>query len=101
MRYSVDFEIPIVWQIVATSICLSARTCAAPDRPAWPSASSGSRETSVGALLDQGPLELGERGEDMEDQLAPGLGGVDCIGEGAKLDATRFQVTDGLVQVLE
>ena len=66
-----------------------------------PSAGTSRRQTGIGALLDQGPLELGQRPEDVEDQLAAGGGGVDRLGQRAKPDALRFQPVDGRDQVLE
>ena len=43
----------------------------------------------MGALPDQFELELGQRPEDVEDQLAAGRDGIDLLGQG--LEARRVR----------
>ena len=48
-------------------------------------------ETRPGALADQVALELGQGGEDVEDQLAAGRRGVDMLLQALEADAARVR----------
>jgi hypothetical protein len=50
-------------------------------------ADPGGGQPGAGALADQVAFELGQGGEDMEDKLAAGSGGVDRLLEAAEPDA--------------
>ena len=49
-------------------------------------------EALVGALGDQGALELGDRREDVEGELPGRGGGVDALVQHAEVDAAAFEV---------
>jgi hypothetical protein len=53
----------------------------------------------VGALADQVALALGQRAEDMEDQVPARGGRVDLLLQAAKADAAVFEPADGVDQV--
>jgi hypothetical protein len=61
----------------------------------------GSGQAGGGAFADEVALELGQGGEDVEDELAAGGGGVDRLLQAAEPDATLSQVGDGVDQVPE
>jgi len=53
------------------------------------------------ALPNQVTFELGQRAEDVEDELAPRRGGVDLFGETLEANAPRGKRRDYLDQVLQ
>ena len=55
----------------------------------------------MSAFADEVTLELSQRAEDVEDELAAGGGGVDLLGEALKADPALRQGGDDLDQVLE
>ncbi len=59
-------------------------------------AASGARTGVRGAdaFADAGALELGDRGEDVELQLADGRRGVDALGQRDERDPKRGQFVD-------
>ena len=61
----------------------------------------GRLQAGQGALADHPTLELGERGEEVEHQLAAGGGGVDRLGERAQAEAAHPEILDGLDQLLQ
>ena len=63
--------------------------------------SSSGMEACLGPLSDQVPLELAQRGEDVEDQLAARGRGVDGLLKAAKADLLVLQVRHRLDEVLE
>jgi hypothetical protein len=64
-------------------------------------AGSGGGQPGAGAFADEVAFELGQGGEDMEDELAAGGGGVDGLLEAAQSDAAVGQAGDGVDQVAE
>jgi hypothetical protein len=52
-----------------------------------------------GAFADEVAFELGQGGEDVEDELAAGSGGVDRLLEAAEPDAAVRQAGDGVDQM--
>ena len=62
-------------------------------------AGPGGGEPVVGALDDQVVLELGDRGEHVEEQPAAGGGGVDALGQGAQPDLAALQVVGERIEV--
>lgn len=71
----------------------------------WPAAHSSScscgGQSRVGSLADDVPLELSQRCEDMEDELAPGSRGVNVLLQALEPDASGDEITDGLNQMRE
>jgi hypothetical protein len=77
----------------------------------WPVSTRGSAtgaaagpsrgQPGAGAFADEVAFELGQGGEDMEDELAAGGGGVDGLLEAAQSDAAVGQAGDGVDQVAE
>src|SRR4051794_15181833 len=59
-------------------------------------ACSSCLESCIGALANEIPLELGERAEDVEDQLATAGRGVDLLLQGPKANAPVLELPDGL-----
>src|SRR5690606_10384251 len=57
-------------------------------------AGAGGGESFVGAFDDEFAHELGQGGEDVEDQVAGGGGGVDGFVQGAESDAVAAEVAD-------
>ena len=49
-------------------------------------AGPGGGQSGAGAFADQVAFELGQGGKDVEDELAAGGGGVDCLLEAAEPD---------------
>ncbi len=68
--------------------------------PGSPSGAGGS-EPGLGPLPDQAALELSQRPEDVEDELATGRGGVDLLGQALEADPPSRQGCDDLDQMLE
>jgi hypothetical protein len=66
-----------------------------------PASRPGGRQACLGALPDDVPLELRQGAEDVEDELPPGGGGVDLLGEALEADALGVQGGDGLDEVPE
>jgi hypothetical protein len=64
-------------------------------------AGPGRGQPSAGALADQVALELGQGGEDVEDELAARRGGADRLLETAEPDAAVGQAGDGVDQMSE
>jgi hypothetical protein len=64
-------------------------------------AGSGGSQAGGGAFADEVAFELGQGGEHVEHELAPGGGGVDCLLEAAEPDAAVGQVGDGVDQVAQ
>jgi hypothetical protein len=62
-------------------------------------AGPGRGQTSGRALADEVAFELGQGGEDVEDELAPGGGGVDGLLQAAEPDAAVGEAGDGVDQV--
>ena len=62
--------------------------------PAFSTSCSSSSQTGHGAFPDERALELGQRPEDVEDELAAGRGRVDALVEGPESDAALLDVTD-------
>ena len=58
-------------------------------------------EARPGALADEVALELGQGGEDVEDQLAARRRGVDMLLQAFEADAARVEGVDGIDQVRE
>jgi hypothetical protein len=54
----------------------------------------GSGQPGGCAFADQVAFELGQSGEDVEDELAAGGGGVDCLLQAAESDPTVGQAGD-------
>ena len=75
------------------------------ERPAaFPAARPRRGQARYGALSDQLALELGQRGEDTENQLAGGRRGVDgraVAGQHFQADATTGQVVDGVDEMAQ
>jgi hypothetical protein len=65
------------------------------------SSASGSscRQPGLCPLSDHAPLELGQGGEDVEDQLATAGGGVDLLGEALEADPSFLKSRHRLDQV--
>ena len=55
----------------------------------------------AGALGDEPALEVGDGPDDVEDQLAGGLGGVDVFFEADQVDVVRLEVFDRFEEFLE
>jgi hypothetical protein len=70
-----------------------------PAAPAAPGPGRG--QPGAGAFADQVALELGQGGEDVEDELAAGSGGVDRLLEAAEPDAAVGQAGDGVDQMTQ
>jgi hypothetical protein len=74
-----------------------------PAQHRWPAAAAAAGpargQSSGRALADEVAFELGQGGEDVEDELAPGGGGVDRLLEAPEPDASVGQVGDGVDQV--
>ena len=66
-----------------------------PPAPANASFFARRGEAGLGALANTLALELGQRSEQVEHQLAAGTGGVDVLGEGPETDALIGEATDG------
>jgi hypothetical protein len=64
-------------------------------------AGPGGSQPSAGAFTDEVAFELSEGGEDVEDELAAGGGGVDCLLEAAEPDAAVGEASDGVDQMPE
>ena len=75
-------------------------TVAAGDFPDSDARTAEESEPGAGPLLNDGPLELGERAEDVEDELAAGSIGVDALGQRPEADLAAFEVLDGLDELL-
>ena len=60
---------------------------------------AGRGQPGAGAFADQVAFELGQGGEDVEDELAARGGGVDRLLEAAEPDAAVGQAGDGVDQV--
>jgi hypothetical protein len=58
-------------------------------------------EAGSGAFADQGALELRDRPEHVEHQHAPGLGGVDALGQRHQADAALLEVLPAGDQLFE
>ena len=69
--------------------------------PAAAAAGPGGGQAGAGAVTDEVTLELGQRGEDVEDQLAAGGGGVDLLLQAAEPDPVVGQAGDGVDQVAQ
>ena len=65
-----------------------------------PTSASGG-QSGLRPLPDEIPFELREGAEDMEDELAPGCGGIDLLGQALEANAALGQCRDHLDQVLE
>lgn len=61
---------------------------------------AGGGEPGAGPLLNDGPLELSERAEDVKDELAAGSVGVDALAQRPEVDLAAFGVHDGLDELL-
>lgn len=61
---------------------------------------AGGGEPGPGPLLNDGPLELGERAEDVKDEIAAGSVAVDALGQRSEADLAVFEVFDGLDELL-
>jgi len=61
----------------------------------------GRGQAGAGAFADEVAFELGQGGKDVEDELAAGGGGVDCLLQAAEPDATLSQAGDGVDQVAQ
>jgi hypothetical protein len=55
----------------------------------------------LGTLADDVPLKLGQRAENMKDELPPASRRIDCLSDAPEADTTRVQGGDGLNEVLE
>lgn len=66
-----------------------------------PSPGPGSRQACQGPLPDDGALELRQGGEEMEDELTAGGGGVDGFGNGFQAHALFVQSLYGPDELLE
>ena len=64
-------------------------------------AGPGGGEPGAGAFADEVAFELGQGGEDVEDELAARRGGVDCLLQAAEPDAAVGQAGDGVDQVAQ
>jgi hypothetical protein len=64
-------------------------------------AGSGGGQPGVGPFADEVAFELGQGGEDMEDELAAGGGGVDRLLEAAEPDPAVGQAGDGVDQMAQ
>jgi hypothetical protein len=64
-------------------------------------AGSGGGQPGAGAFADEVAFELGQGGEDVEDELAAGGGGVDRLLQAAEPDAALGQAGDGVDQVAQ
>jgi hypothetical protein len=62
-------------------------------------AGSGGGQPGGGAFADEVAFELGQGREHVEDELAAGGGGVDCLLEAAEPDAALGQAGDGVDQM--
>jgi hypothetical protein len=69
--------------------------------PAPLAACSGRVEPGPGPLADEVPLELGQGGKDMEDQLAAAGGGVDALPEAPESDPSLPESGERLDEVAE
>lgn len=71
----------------------------------WPAAfaapRSGSGEAGLGALADDVAFELGQRPEDMEDELPAGGGRIDVLGDALEPDLPVCQSPDRFDEVGE
>jgi hypothetical protein len=74
-------------------------------RPAWSTTGATSRfhsdDTSLGPLTDDGPLELCDRTEDVEDEPPTGRAGVDRFGDRLQRNASRFEIFYGGDQLVQ
>jgi len=68
-------------------------------RAAVAAAGPGRGEPVMGAFDDQVVLELGDRGEHVEEQPATRGGGVDALGQRPQPDVMRLQVVGDLLEV--
>jgi hypothetical protein len=68
-------------------------------RPPWRPRARAGGQPGGGAFADEVAFELGQGGEDVEDELAAGGGGVDRFLEAAEPDAAVGQAGDGVDQV--
>jgi len=59
------------------------------------------RQAGPGALADQVALELGQRGEDVEDEASAARGRVDALLEAPEADVALGQRRDGIDQVAQ
>src|SRR5215203_4293958 len=64
-------------------------------------AGPGGGQPRGGAFADEVAFELGQGGEDVEDELAAGGGGIDRLLEAAEPDAAVGQAGDGVDQMSE
>jgi hypothetical protein len=62
-------------------------------------AGPGGGQPGAGAFADEVAFELGQGGEDVEDELAAGGGGVDRLLETAESDPTLGEAGDGVDQL--
>ena len=85
-----------IWRAAAT---LVGRHDSRPPAVAFPC--SRHRRPGVSALPDQLPLELGQRREDVEHELAARGGGVDVLGQASEPDLALGQGVDGVDEVPE
>ena len=69
--------------------------------PAEPSPGPRCGQSGLGALANEIALELSQRAEDVKDELAPGGGGVDLLGEGLEANSPLGQRRHHLDQMLE
>ena len=71
-------------------------------RPTASSAASFSRgDPGAGPLPDDGPLELRDAAEDVEDQSAPRCARVDGFGQALERDAALVQILNGLDELVK
>ena len=66
-----------------------------------PTPGAGCGQPCGRAFADEVAFELGQGGEDVEDQLAAGGGGVDCLLEAPEPDAALSQFGDGVDEMPE
>jgi len=64
-------------------------------------ASSGGGQALVGVGDDDGANELGERGEDMEDEHPAGGGGVQLLVQGLESDVHALELADDADEVFQ
>jgi hypothetical protein len=70
-------------------------------RPSLASSSPGGCQAGTRPLTDEPPLELRQRSEDVEDQLAATRGGVDLLLQGPEPHVTLRERCDGFDQVAQ
>ena len=70
-------------------------------RPPTRPRSRGAAKPATCSLSDKAALEIGERAEDVEDQLAAGGRCIDALDPGADRHTALLELGDGLDQMLE